>query len=58
MEAGIRVMHGWKGTKEERKLQRQDVDIVGSAYDQDRLVQWLTNLTRNHEVACLIPGLA
>ena len=22
------------------------------------MAQWLTNLTKNHEVACLIPGLA
>ena len=22
------------------------------------MAQWLTNPTRNHEVACLIPGLA
>ena len=22
------------------------------------VAQWLTNLTRNHEVVCLIPGLA
>ena len=42
-------LHGQENTKYSLKIMYFGVPVV---------VQWLTNPTRNHEVAGLIPGLA
>ena len=43
-----------KDKKKERERERQKITIWGVPV----VAQWLTNLTRNHEAAGLIPGLA
>ena len=51
----------------EGEVEEKGLTLMGSRLGTDRrfsvlevpiLVQWLTNLTRNHEVAGSIPGLA
>ena len=52
--SGAALTKNKKKTKKKKKKKKKKIQVIGVPV----VAQWLTNSTRNHEVAGLVPGLA